>query len=349
MSVPISILDLAPVADGTSPATAARNTLDLAQRADALGYHRYWLAEHHNTPGMACPSPAIMIGHVAQVTTRIRVGAGGIMLPNYSPLQVAENFRLLEALHPGRIDLGLGRAPGTDQITAHALRHGLGADEFPQQLAELFAFCGDGFPSDHPYRHVSAEPSEVPLPPVWILGSSEYGAAVAAAYGLGFAFARHLNPRGAIDIMHSYREAFRPSAALAEPRSIVAVGAVAASNVEEATTLAMSMGLGVVRMRQGRPDKLPSPQTAQEHDWTDAESDQLRRYLRAHVLGSGEQVAADLLRLAEETAADEVMVMTSVYDHAARVRSYELIAAATGLGETRATGEPRPAGVAPPA
>ncbi len=334
MRVPLSILDLAPVADGMSPGNAARNTLDLARRADALGYHRYWLAEHHNTPGMACPSPALMIGHVAQVTTRIRVGAGGIMLPNHSPLQVAENFRLLEALHPGRIDLGLGRAPGTDQITAHALRRGQNTQEFPHQLAELFAFTGDGFPDDHPYRHVQAEPSEVPLPPVWILGSSDYGAAVAAAYGLGFAFARHLNPRGAVEIMQSYRDAFRPSATLPEPKSILAVGAVAADDTEHATSLAMSMGLGVVRMRQGRPGKLPSPETAAAHDWTDAESDQLRRYLRAHVLGSGAEVVDQLTALAEETAADEVMVMTSLFDHAARCRSYDLIAAAAGLSGT---------------
>lgn len=331
MRVPLSILDLAPVSDGMSPGDAARNTLDLARRADALGYHRYWLAEHHNTPGMACPSPALMIGHVAQVTSRIRVGAGGIMLPNHSPLHVAENFRLLEALHPGRIDLGLGRAPGTDQITAHALRRGQNSQEFPQQLAELFAFTGDGFPDDHPYRHVQAEPSEVPLPPVWILGSSEYGAAVAAAYGLGFAFARHLNPRGAVEIMRSYRDGFRPSAELSAPRSILAVGAVAAADTDEATSLAMSMGLGVVRMRQGRPSKLPSPQTAAAHVWTDAESDQLRRYLRAHILGSGSQVVDQLARLADETAADEVMVMTSVFDHEARCRSYEAIATAAGI------------------
>lgn len=331
MNVPLSILDLAPVADGMSPGNAARNTLDLARRADELGYHRYWLAEHHNTPGMACPSPALMIGHVAQVTNRIRVGAGGIMLPNHSPLQVAENFRLLEALHPGRIDLGLGRAPGTDQITAHALRRGQTTQEFPQQLAELFAFTGEGFPDDHPYRHVQAEPSEVPLPPVWILGSSEYGAAVAAAYGLGFAFARHLNPRGAVEIMRSYRDGFRPSAALAEPQSILAVGAVAADDIDEANRLALSMGLGVVRMRQGRPTKLPSPETAAAHAWTDAESDQLRRYLRAHVLGSGREVVDQLAQLADETGADEVMVMTSLFDHDDRCRSYAAIAAAAAL------------------
>ncbi len=328
MTLPISILDLAPVAGNATPGAAARNTLDLAGRADALGFHRYWLAEHHNTPGMACPNPAIMVGHVAQVTTRIRVGAGGVMLPNHSPLQVAESFRLLEALHPGRIDLGLGRAPGTDPVTAHALRRGSQAADFPHQLAELFAFADEGFPGDHPYRTVRAEPAEVPLPPIWILGSSEFGAAVAAAYGLGFAFAGHLNPRGAADIMAAYRRDFRPSPALPEPRSILAVGAIAADDEDAARDLAMSMGLGVVRMRQGRPGKLPSPAEARAHRWDEAEQDQLRRYLRAHVLGSPTQVRQQLLERAEATGADELMLMTSVYDHAARVRSYELIAGA---------------------
>lgn len=330
--VALSVLDLAPVPEGSSPAVAANNSIELARLADRRGYRRYWLAEHHNTPGMACPSPAIMIGHVAQATERIRVGAGGVMLPNHSPLQVAESFRLLEALHPGRIDLGLGRAPGTDQITAHALRRGLNGQEFHHQLGELFAFAGAGFPDDHPYRTVSAQPAEVDLPPVWILGSSEYGAAVAAAYGLGFAFARHLNPRGAVEIVGAYRDAFEPSAHLPEPRSIVAVGAVAAADREEATALAMSMGLGVVRMRQGRPGKLPSPETAAAHEWTDAESDQLRRYLRAHVLGSADEVAQQLRDIATETGADEIMVMTSVFDHEVRMRSYDLLADAMGLG-----------------
>ncbi len=330
MSVPISVLDLAPVPTGASPGEAVLATLDLARRVDALGYHRYWLAEHHNTPGMACPAPEVMIGHVASATSHMRVGAGGIMLPNHSPLHVAETFRLLEVLHPGRIDLGLGRAPGTDPVTAHALRRGGTPGEFPQQLAELFAFAQDGFPADHPFRSVRAEPSEADLPPVWILGSSEYGAAVAAAFGLGFAFARHLNPRGAADALRRYRAEFQPSPAMAEPLAILAVSAIAASSQEEARDLAMSMGLGVVRMRQGRPTKLPSPQEARDHAWSPAEEDQLRRYMRAQVLGTGAEVAAGLAELVDETGADEVMIMTSVHDPAARVRSYELIGEAMG-------------------
>lgn len=331
MTLSASVLDLAPVPSGKSPGDAALATLDLARRADELGFHRYWMAEHHNTPGMACPAPEVMIGHVATATSRIRVGAGGIMLPNHSPLHVAETFRLLEVLHPGRIDLGLGRAPGTDPVTAHALRRGGSPGDFPSQLAELFAFADGGFPADHPFRTVKAEPSEAPLPPVWILGSSEYGAAVAAAYGMGFSFARHLNPRGAADAMARYRAEFQPSAAYAEPRAILAVSAVAADSTQEATDLAMSMGLGVVRMRQGRPSKLPTPQEARDHAWTPAEDDQLRRYLRAQVLGAGDDVATQLHDLAAETGADEVMVMTSVHDHDARVRSYELIAQGLGL------------------
>lgn len=339
----LSILDLAPVAANATPADAARNTIDLARHADRLGYHRYWLAEHHNTPGMACPAPAIMIGHVASATERIRVGAGGVMLPNHSALHVAESFRLLEALHPGRIDLGLGRAPGTDPVTAHALRRGVQAAEFDHQLAELLAFAdpGAGFADGHPYQRVTAQPAEVEMPPIWILGSSEYGAAVAAAYGFGFAFASHLNPRGAADIMTAYRRDFRPSAARPEPYAIVAVGAIAAADRSSAEELALSMGLGVVRMRQGRPSKLPSPAEARAHAWTDAEEDQLRRYLRAHVLGDGADVVGRLSELADRTQADEVMVMTSVYDHGARVRSYELIADALGaVGAAAEVGHP---------
>ncbi len=330
MSVPLSVLDLAPVPTGKSPADAVRATLDLAVLADELGFTRYWLAEHHNTPGMACPAPEVMIGHVASVTTGLRVGSGGIMLPNHSPLHVAETFRLLEVLHPDRIDLGIGRAPGTDPITAHALRRGVAADDFPQQLAELMAFTSEGFPDDHPFRHVRAEPAEVSLPPLWILGSSEYGASVAAAFGLGFAFARHMNPRGAAAVMARYRDEFRPSDALREPYAILALSAIAAENADEARSLAMSMGLGVVRMRQGLAGKLPSPAEAEAHAWTEAESDQLRRYLRAQVLGTGADVAAELRGLVTETGADELMLMTLVHDHAARRRSYESIASAMG-------------------
>jgi luciferase family oxidoreductase group 1 len=258
MTLPISILDLTPVPSGSSPADAIRNSLDLARHADRWGYHRDWVAEHHNTPGMACPAPEIMIGHIAAATERIRVGSGGVMLPNHSALHVAESFRLLEALHPGRVDLGIGRAPGTDSVTAFALRRGqVDGNEFPNQLAELFAFAGDGFPADHPFCTVSAEPAEVPLPPVWILGSSDFGAQVAAAYGLGFAFARHLNPRGACDALRLYRDRFQPSSMRSEPRSILTVSAIAADTTERADQLALSLGLGVVRMRPRISGRMP--------------------------------------------------------------------------------------------
>lgn len=327
MTLPLSILDLTPVPSGSSSADAIHNSLDLARHADRWGYARYWVAEHHNTPGMACPAPELMVGQIAAATERIRVGSGGVMLPNHSALRVAEGFRVLEALHPGRIDLGIGRAPGTDSVTAFALRRSQGdGTEFPQQLAELFAFAGNGFPDDHPFRGVVAEPAEVALPPVWILGSSEFGAQVAAAFGLGFAFARHLNPRGAADAIRLYRERFKPTGVLADPRAILTVSAIAADTSQRAEELALSLGLGVVRMRQGKPGKLPTPEESAAHDWSEAEQDQLRRYRRAQVLGNAFEVRDGILALVEETGADEVMIMTSVHAHAERLRSYELIA-----------------------
>jgi luciferase family oxidoreductase group 1 len=329
--LPVSVLDLTPVPSGSTSAQALRNTIDLAQAAEAWGYRRYWLAEHHNTPGLASSAPEVLIGHVAAATTCIRVGAGGIMLPNHSALHVAEAFRVLEALHPGRIDLGVGRAPGTDGITAAALRRSadaVGAEGFPAQLGELLAYAGDGFPAGHPLESVSAIPADAPLPPLWILGSSEYGAQVAAALGVGFAFARHLNPRGAEPIMRGYRNAFRPSQDMAEPTAILTVSAIAADTPERADELATSMGLGLVRMRQGRPTPLPTPEEAAAHRYTPHEQDQIRRYRRAQVLGDAAGVRDEILALAEATAADEVMVMTSVHDHGERRRSYELIAEA---------------------
>jgi luciferase family oxidoreductase group 1 len=344
MGVPLSVLDLTPVPSGTGSATALANTLDLARAAERWGYRRHWLAEHHNTPGMACPAPEVMIGHVAAATTTIRVGSGGVMLPNHAPLHVAEAFRVLEALHPGRIDLGIGRAPGTDALTAYALRRGLGAaEDLTSQLAELLAFAGGGFPDDHPFRGVAAEPRDVHLPPVWILGSSDYGARVAAAFGLGFAFARHLNPRGAAPAMRAYREAFVASEAFPRPHAILAISAIAAETPERADELAWSLALAVVRMRTGRPAPLPSPEEAMAHRFTPDELDHVRRYRRAQVLGAAEQVGSEITRLVDETAADEVMVLTMVHDHAERLRSYELIARAVA-DEAEPSGR-RPASV----
>jgi luciferase family oxidoreductase group 1 len=336
MALPVSVLDLTPVPEGSSGPEAVANTLELARAADGLGYHRYWLAEHHNTPGMACPAPEIMIGHVATATSRIRVGSGGVMLPNHSPLRVAESFRLLEALHPGRIDLGIGRAPGTDGVTAHALRRGDAGTDVTHQLAELLAYAGDGFPPDHPYANVTAQPADVPLPPIWILGSTEYGAELAAVMGVGFAFARHLNPRGAEPCIARYRERFQPTPVMLEPRVILALSAICADTAERAEELSWSMALGVIRMRQGRPGRLPSPEEAIAHDYTPDEQHQLRRYRRAQVLGDPRGIATELRELAGTAGADELMVMTMVHDHGARLRSYELIAAAMQLAPAAA-------------
>ena len=343
MNVPVSVLDLTPVPSGSSARDAVRNSVDLGVAAERWGYARYWLAEHHNTPGMACPAPELMIGQIAAATTRIRVGSGGVMLPNHSPLRVAESFRLLEALYPGRIDLGIGRAPGTDRVTAYALRRSNeGGDDFPSQLAELLAFTGDGFPDDHPFRTVTAQPADVELPPIWILGSSDFGAQVAAAMGVGFAFARHLNPRGAEPAMALYRERFEPSKGLAAPKTILALSAICTERSEAARDLAMSMALGVIQMRQGRPGRLPSPEEANAHLYSEGESDQVRRYMRAQVLGTPDEVRSQLSGLVDMTRADEVMIMSMIHDHAARLRSYELISGALGLlaGDLAGVGSP---------
>src|ERR1700723_1508269 len=223
---PLSVLDISPVPSGSSSSEALRNTLDLAKLTDALGYSRYWLAEHHNTALIASTSPEVMIGHVADVTQRMRVGSGGIMLPNHAPLKVAETFRVLEALHPGRIDLGLGRAPGTDSLTALALRRSLEAvysDDFPAQLAELIAFFDDDFPANHPYQRVKAMPDDVASPEIWLLGSSDFSAQLAASAGLRFAFAHHIQPEPAIRALRFYRDHFQPSRHLDKPGSLIAV------------------------------------------------------------------------------------------------------------------------------
>src|ERR687891_376637 len=237
MGFGLSILDVSPVSSGLNGAQALRNTLELARLADRLGYERYWLAEHHNLPSIASSAPEIMIGHVAGVTQKIRVGAGGIMLPNHAPLKVAETFRVLEALHPGRIDLGIRRAPGTDPVTATALRRsedGLGADDFPERFGELLAFSGDGFPKDHPFRSVVAMPSDIGLPPIWLLGSSGYSAKAAGELGLGYAFASHFSPTDPAPAMRAYRESFEPSESFERPSAVLAVAPTCAATRERA-------------------------------------------------------------------------------------------------------------------
>lgn len=337
MTFSLSVLDLSPVASGSDAARALQNTLELARLADRLGYQRYWLAEHHNLPSVASPAPEVMIGHVAMETERIRVGAGGIMLPNHAPLKVAETFRVLEALHPGRVDLGIGRAPGTDPVTASALRgtrDAAGADDFPEQFGELLAFAGGGFPEGHPFRSVSAAPEGVGLPPVWLLGSSGYSARAAGKMGLGYAFASHFSPVDPAPIMLAYREGFAPSDDFPEPHAVLATSVVCAETDERAKELASSMGLAWVRMRTGKPGPLPSPEEALAHPYTPAERSLLEAYRSMQVVGDVPRVRARLEELAERTAADEVMVTTMVHDHRERFASYERLAEAFGLTHT---------------
>jgi luciferase family oxidoreductase group 1 len=331
MALPLSILDLSPIDAGSNSTQALHNTIRLAQLADRLGYTRYWLAEHHNTGMTASPAPEIMIGHVAQMTQHIRVGSGGLMLPNHSPLKVAENFRVLEALHPGRIDLGIGRAPGTDPKTALALRRSreaLNADDFPQQLAEMLAFSNEGeeFPLGHPFRSVQAIPSDVHLPPIWLLGSSDFGAQAAAIMGLGFAFAHHINPSFAIPAINLYREQFTPSHYLEAPKVILTTTVICAETDEQAEELASSMGLAWLRLRTGHASPIPSPEEARAYQYSPMEQSVVREVRSRQTVGRPEVVREKLLALIEATGADELMISPMVYGYENRARIYELLA-----------------------
>ncbi|MDX1933683.1 MAG: LLM class flavin-dependent oxidoreductase [Capsulimonadales bacterium] len=333
---PLSVLDLVPVGSGISPRDALCHSLDLARRADRLGYTRYWFAEHHNMPGIASSAPEILIGQAARETERLRIGSGGIMLPNHAPLKVAEVFLTLENLFPGRIDLGIGRAPGSDPITARALRRPArhesgGTEDLDRQLDDLYAFAGDGFPDDHPYRRVSAVPQAPSLPPVWLLGSSDYGARLAAARGLGFVFARHINPEDAEAAMRLYRETFVPSVHRGSPYAILAVSVLCAETDEEADRLAAASDLAFLLLRQGRPGPIPSPAEARAYPYSPFEEELVLAGRGRLLLGTPSRVRERLLFLAEETRADELMITTITHGHAERVRSYELLAEAFDL------------------
>src|ERR1700719_3789494 len=272
--IPLSVLDLSPVTTASTGATALRNSLDLARLADRLGYTRYWLAQHHNLPSIASSAPDIMIGQIAAITERIRVGSGGVMLPNHAPLMVAERFKMLEALFPGRIDLGLGRAPGTDQANAHALRARLDrreGDDFLERLHELMLWETRDFPPGHPYNNVIAMPDDVPLPPIWLLGSSDYSSELAAQVGMGFAFAHHFASHDAVDALMNYRTRFKPSGWRATPYGILAVAVVAAETDAEAELLASSMDLNRLRRDRGQYLPLPSIEEALPNPYTDSE------------------------------------------------------------------------------
>lgn len=330
----LSVLDLTPVPSGSSSAQALRNTLDLARFTEELGYNRYWLAEHHNSVGLACPTPALMIGQVAGVTTRMRVGSGGVMLPNYAPLQVAENFRVLEALYPERIDLGIGRAPGTDVLAALALRGARGpitADDFPAQLTELLGFLTEGLPDTHRFRKVLASPQGVPAPEIWLLGTSDFSARLAAELGIGFAFAHHINPGPAEEALHLYREQFRPSVYQDAARSMIAVSALCAESDAHAETLAAAHDLFILRIIRGIRATYPSAEEVAAHSYTSAEREYLEE-LRANLFaGTPHKVKTKLQALAQRTGADEVMVTTMTHSHTERRQSYALLANAFAL------------------
>ncbi len=326
--IPLSVLDLSPVSAGSTAAQALRNTLDLARLADQLGYVRYWVAEHHNLPAIASSAPEIMIGQIAATTTHIRVGSGGIMLPNWAPLVVAERFKVLEALYPDRIDLGLGRAPGTDPATSYMLRRRQGVtdeDDFLERFQELMLIETQGFPQGHPFAKVRAMPAEVPLPPIFLLGSSDYSAQLAGQIGAAFAFAHHFANFDAVEAMRLYRANFKPSPAHDKPYAILATHVVCADTDAEAMRLATTVELNFVRRAKGEYLPLASPEEAAAYDYSPVDRARIAQNASRLTVGAPATVKARLEPLLKATQADELMVTSMMYDHAARKRCYELL------------------------
>ncbi|MEU3268935.1 LLM class flavin-dependent oxidoreductase [Streptomyces bacillaris] len=344
--VPLSVLDLVTVGQGRTASQALRTGVEIAKLAEGRGFHRYWVAEHHSMPGVASSSPAVLLAHIAAHTDRIRLGSGGVMLPNHAPLVIAEQFGTLEAMAPGRIDLGLGRAPGTDGATAAALRRSdrlnEGAEDFPQQLSELIRFLDDDFPDGHPYARIHAVPGPVQAtapggvqsahrPPVWLLGSSGFSARLAGTLGLPFAFAHHFSARNTIPALDLYRSSFRPSAVLDAPYALIGVSALAADEEAEARRQVLTGALSMVRLRTGRPGLIPSPEEAAAYDFSPMEREFVDGWLADVVHGTADEVRTGLDDLAKRTGADELMITANAHGGEARLRSYELIADAYGL------------------
>ncbi|OMF36948.1 luciferase [Paenibacillus sp. FSL H8-0548] len=325
-NIPLSVLDVSPIVEGGSVAESLSNTLDLAQHVERWGYNRYWLAEHHNAPSIASSATSIVIGHVAAGTSTIRVGSGGIMLPNHAALVIAEQFGTLETLFPGRIDLGLGRAPGTDGLTAAALRGNRRSNgqDFPEQLAELRAFLDPSSAQvGMPVRAIPGEGLDIPI---WLLGSSDFSALLAAELGLPFAFAGHFSPTFTVPAMNLYRSSFKPSAVLDQPKGMVAVNVVAADTDEEAAYLATSnqqLFLSFIRNKRG---PLPAPVHDMDSIWTAQEKIALQQQLGSTIVGGPDTVRSKLKQYIEATKADEIMIAAHIFDHKARLRSYEIIA-----------------------
>lgn len=334
MKLKLSVLDQSPVISGQTPAQAVQATLELARAAEGLGYQRYWLAEHHAIAALADPCPEVLLARLGAETSRMRIGTGGVLLPYYSAFKVAEVFRMLEALYPGRVDLGIGRAPGGDARTAHAVGGGQmpTADDFPQRVWELVSHLDGTLPDDHPHKRVRLQPGGDTAPQVWLLGSSDFSGALAAQLGLRFAFAHFINARGGDEVTRAYREGFQPSAREAAPAAIVCVFVICAEDDARAEQLAASIDLRRLHMALGRDTPVPTLEEAGRHAYTEEE----RRYVLSQrdraVIGGPESCARGLAELARRYAADEVMVLTITGDYASRLKSYELLARACGLG-----------------
>ncbi|WP_425590564.1 LLM class flavin-dependent oxidoreductase [Fictibacillus enclensis] len=321
--IPYSVLDLSPVIVGETPADSLKKTLDLAQHAEKWGYNRYWLAEHHSMPGIASSATSVVIGHVAGGTERIRVGSGGIMLPNHAPLVIAEQFGTLESLYPGRIDLGLGRAPGTDQVTAHALRREnmSNGEDFPEQVDELRAYLK----ADGGGNRVRAIPGEGLDIPIWLLGSSGFSARLSAQLGLPFSFASHFSPDNTLPALDVYRRNFKPSEVLDKPYAMVGVNVIAADTEEKAAYLATSMQQQFLNLVRGIPSKLKPPVQSMEGIWSPYEKASIDQQLRTTMIGTPETVKAKLQGFLDETKADEMIINAQIFDHQDRLRSYEIV------------------------
>ncbi len=328
MIVPLSVLDLSPIAEGSDAGQALHNSLDLARHVEALGFQRFWMAEHHNLPGIASAATAVALAHVAAGTDHIRIGAGGIMLPNHAPLVIAEQFGTLAALHPGRVELGLGRAPGSDQITAQAMRRNLqgDVDDFPRDVVELMAY----FQPVQPGQHVQAVPGAGLQIPIWILGSSTYGAQLAAILGLPFAFASHFAPAMMSQAIAIYRERFRPSAQLAAPNVMLGVNIVAAETDAEAKFLFSSLQQSFLNIRSGRAGRLPPPVADFEQRIDRYGAAMLADSLSCAIVGGPDTVRQGIADFVKRTGADELMVTANIFDHAKRKRSFEIVAEQNG-------------------
>jgi luciferase family oxidoreductase group 1 len=326
--VTLSVLDIVPLRHGSNASEAFAETLALARHTESLGYHRYWFAEHHGMPGVASSSPALLAGQVGAVTQKIRIGSGGVMLPNHSPLIIAEQFGTLEALFPGRVDLGLGRAPGTDRATAAVLRRTPSAaidDEFPHQLSELLHFFRGDFPASHPYQKIQAIPALGNEPPIWLLGSSGYSAQLAGRLGLPFSFAHHFSQGYTLPALELYRANFKPSSVLSKPKVMLGVIAVVADTDKEARRLALPGALSFIRLQRNMPGPQPTIEQTEAHPWSFAEKSFAEEWLASHIIGSPITAKRKLNNLLDDTGADELTVLCMAPDAEARRRSYTLL------------------------